>query len=167
MRIPVVYTPTEVKEWHVEEEYEKGKHRLARPCGFAANFSWAIWKMRLKITWRVFTGKYDALNWQGTGKLPDSKTNYRDVTDPEFGKVGDSDNVSFVLKVKMYKRWIPHFRGMLEYMQRLGAIGSSREVGFMSDGDGDFRPVFDWPEDLAPAAEAIKDENGNRYYDAG
>ena len=72
----------------------------------------------------------------------------------------------FTIKVKMQDRWIPHFLAMLRYMQYLGAIGSSRRITFMSDGDGDFRPTFEW-NIASPVPDPVKDENGNRFYDAG
>ncbi len=54
------------------------------------------------------------------------------------------DEEEFTIKVKMNKRWIPHFLGMLRYMEHLGNVGSSRKVSIYSDGDGDFRPWFEW-----------------------
>lgn len=72
----------------------------------------------------------------------------------------------FTIKVKMQDRWIPHFLSMLQYMQHLGAMGSSREITFFSDGDGDFRPRFEWNIE-SEIAEPLNDTNGKRYYDAG
>lgn len=72
----------------------------------------------------------------------------------------------FTIKVKMQDRWIPHFCSMLKYMERLGSWGSSREVGLFADGDGDFRPKFEFDiefEEVLPASE----HDGNRIYDAG
>lgn len=75
--------------------------------------------------------------------------------------------VKFTIKVEMQDRWVPHFLAMLSYMQRLGGIGSSRKVCFYADGDGDFRPKFKWSSALSSEAEPVKDDNGNRLYDAG
>lgn len=72
----------------------------------------------------------------------------------------------FTVEVEMQDRWVPHFLGMLKYMERLGSIGSSRRVTFLSDGDGDFRPKFSWDVDVEPAAP-IHEEEGHRLYDAG
>lgn len=72
----------------------------------------------------------------------------------------------FTIKVKMQDRWIPQFLSMLEYMQRLGSIGSSREITFYSDGDGDFRPTFKWDIE-SELAKPLNETNGKRYYDAG
>lgn len=44
----------------------------------------------------------------------------------------------------MRERWVPHFVSMLRRMESLGSLGSSRTVGIVSDGDGDFRPTFDF-----------------------
>lgn len=77
------------------------------------------------------------------------------------------DEQTIEIKVTMRKRWIPHFLAMLKYMEQLGRLGSSREVTFYSDGDGDFRPKFKWDENLPSDAQAIKDDNGNKFFDAG
>jgi hypothetical protein len=72
----------------------------------------------------------------------------------------------FTIKVTMQDRWIPHFLSMLQHMQHLGDIGSSREITFFSDGDGDFRPTFSWDIECE-LADPLKDKEGTRYYDAG
>lgn len=78
------------------------------------------------------------------------------------------DRVQFDIRVTMRSRWVPHFLGMLKYMQLLGGWGGSRLVSFVSDGDGDFRPKFEWSDKLPePAKPAITDGNGNNTYDAG
>jgi len=76
--------------------------------------------------------------------------------------------MKFNIEVDMQARWIPHFLSMLKYMQYLGGIGSSRRVGLLSDGDGDFQPKFKWSNEL-PAAnkEPVWEKNGDRLYDAG
>lgn len=77
----------------------------------------------------------------------------------------------FTIKVKMKDRWIPHFLGMLKYMQTLGNIGSSRTISFFSDGDGDFRPKFEWDIEVEPFKGGIhidgKESITDRSYDAG
>jgi hypothetical protein len=73
----------------------------------------------------------------------------------------------FTIKCKMNPRWIPHFLSMLKYMERLGNIGSSRRVSIFSDGDGDFRPKFEFSEDLNSKADPITNNNGDVTYDAG
>jgi hypothetical protein len=73
----------------------------------------------------------------------------------------------FIIEVEMKDRWVPHFLGMLRYMQVLGSIGGSRMVSFLSDGDGDFRPKFNWDSELPVSVEGIRDDNGNRTFDAG
>lgn len=54
---------------------------------------------------------------------------------PEIEYLGNGD-ISFTIKCTMKSRWVSHFLSMLKYMQRLGGIGSSREVAIYSDGDG-------------------------------
>jgi hypothetical protein len=52
--------------------------------------------------------------------------------------------MKFTIEVDMQDRWVGHFISMLKTMQYLGGIGSSRVVGFYADGDGDFRPKFNF-----------------------
>ena len=80
----------------------------------------------------------------------------------------DGDYTEFNIEVRMKSRWVPHFLGMLRYMQLLGGWGGSRLVSFVADGDGDFRPKFKWSDELPePADPASTDGNGNNTYDAG
>jgi len=81
MRTPQVFTASEIANWHVSEEVEPGKWRPARPCSFWG-FRHSL--TRLRIAWHVFTGKYDALNWQGAGDKAATETNYRDICHTEF-----------------------------------------------------------------------------------
>ena len=46
------------------------------------------------------------------------------------------------IEAEMPERWMPYFVAMLEEMEHLGAIGSSKALTFYSDGDGDYRPKF-------------------------
>ena len=75
---------------------------------------------------------------------------------------------TFNIEVTMQKRWIPHFLSMLKYMEQLGGLGGSRQVGIYSDGDGDFRPKFIFNDELLPEIKKpYFDNDGNRLYDAG
>jgi len=79
MRVPLVYTASEIVNWHVAEEYAPGKWRPARCCGF-----WSVRHIRqqFRVAWLVFIGRLDGLNWlEGSGE---SGMNYRDCRDPEW-----------------------------------------------------------------------------------
>ena len=81
-----------------------------------------------------------------------------------------SENKTFTIEVTMRERWIPHFLGMLQSMERLGKLGGSRWVRFFADGDGDYRPKFTWEKTLPTPSPPLKqiDPNGNWYdFDAG
>ncbi len=86
-----------------------------------------------------------------------------------------NDDVTIDIKITMREHWLPHFLGMLHHMEYLGNVGSSRMVTLFSDGDGDFRPKFQWDGDLemAPAREEeantsfLTDDRGHRWWDAG
>ena len=77
------------------------------------------------------------------------------------------DNKTFTITCTMRERWVPHFLAMIKYMQKLGSWGSSRDVTIFADGDGDFRPRFEWDESLPSDAEPVAEYDGNRRYDAG
>lgn len=47
----------------------------------------------------------------------------------------------------MRKRWVPYFLGMIAQMEQLGKLGSSRTLAFFADGDGDYRPEFEFSDD--------------------
>ena len=49
---------------------------------------------------------------------------------------------TFNIKVTMDERWVDDFCSFLKYMGHCGKIGHSSLVSFFADGDGDFRPEF-------------------------
>lgn len=51
---------------------------------------------------------------------------------------------TFNVKITMEERWVDDFCSMLYYMQYCGEVGHSSAIGFYSDGDGDFRPKFEF-----------------------
>ena len=55
---------------------------------------------------------------------------------------------NITINAEMEERWIPYFCSMLGYMQYCGNIGHSSIVGFYSDGDGDFRPKFEFSDEF-------------------
>lgn len=55
----------------------------------------------------------------------------------------DKNEESFYIRVKMRKEWTPVFLAFLKQMERYGNLGHSEIIGFMSDGDGAFRPKFE------------------------
>ena len=97
---------------------------------------------------------------------------YDDLLEPYSGAIPSThqgyDTLTFNITATMKPRWIPHFLSMLKYMEQLGGLGASREVGLYSDGDGDFRPKFEFAEELLPyRAQYRTDKGGNRIFDAG
>lgn len=80
--------------------------------------------------------------------------------------------IKFTVECEMNRRWIPHFLGMLKMMQSLGGLGGSRWVCLYSDGDGDFRPKFEYSQELPKPAEPLKPLGADHFgpevhYDAG
>ena len=67
------------------------------------------------------------------------------MSDPKF------EDLTFTITCTMRRRWAEQFLGLLKWWQMLGSIGSSRITLFFADGDGDFRPKFEMPGNIAPA----------------
>jgi hypothetical protein len=61
MRHSDTYSPIEIKQWSVDEEYAPGKWAPARPCPYEFSFGQLLRSFR--IAWHVLVGRYDALNW--------------------------------------------------------------------------------------------------------
>lgn len=62
MKTPSIYTPTEIQNWPNGESYE-GDYRSARCIVFDLS---VLHQRRWRIAWRIFTGRYDALDWENT-----------------------------------------------------------------------------------------------------
>lgn len=83
--------------------------------------------------------------------------------------------MKFTVEIEMKDRWVPHFLSMLKYMENLGVLGGSRYVAFYADGDGDFRPKFNFDKELLPEViQGMEDpddyiifKGGHRIFDAG
>lgn len=52
--------------------------------------------------------------------------------------------VQFNIRVTMSERWVNNFCSMLHWMESCGKLGHSSMIEFYSDGDGDFRPKFEF-----------------------
>jgi peroxiredoxin len=59
-----------------------------------------------------------------------------------------SNKVTFNIKVTMNERWVNDFCSMLKWMESCGNLGHSSVVGFYADGDGDFRPKFEFDREF-------------------
>lgn len=82
--------------------------------------------------------------------------------------MASNETTTFQLTCTVQTRWLPQFLGMLKQMQQLGSLGSSRDVIFFADGDGDYRPKFSWPDNLpAPSDPTETKPNGDTFFDAG
>ena len=69
--------------------------------------------------------------------------------------MSSDDVVEFTINVTMQRRWTREFLSMLRFMEHLGNLGGSRFVAIYSDGDGDFRPKFKWPENIPDTTTAL------------
>lgn len=81
-----------------------------------------------------------------------------------MGKDESRNIVEFNVKIKMNRRWVSRFLGMLKYMEFLSKDNSSREVTFFAEGDKDFYAVFEWDKGLPSPANPTYDKAGNRVY---
>lgn len=82
----------------------------------------------------------------------------------------DNETITFIVTCSMKRRWAAQFLGMLSYMQKLGSWGSSRDVSFFADGDGDYRPRFQFVGEVPEPNEGREvgnKDSGNRHWDAG
>jgi hypothetical protein len=74
------------------------------------------------------------------------------------------------IDVEMEERWLTYFISMLEHMEYYGSIGGSRMIGFHCDGDGDFRPKFNFNTEIDTSKVPImwyRFKNVDLVYDAG
>ena len=76
------------------------------------------------------------------------------------------NTIKFTVDCEMEERWVAHFMAVLEEMQYLGAVGSSRHVSLYADGDGDFRPKFNADIEFIKV-EPVSNLDGNKTFDAG
>lgn len=84
-----------------------------------------------------------------------------------------SDTFKMIVEMNVTMAQAITLKEMFDYMTSLGKLGGSREVGFYSDGDGNFHPncviTTEKPliemkkEDLAKAI--VRDKGGDRMYD--
>jgi hypothetical protein len=59
MRYPQVYTARAIQRWDVEMSLDGKSYTPARPL----SLNRSIFK-RLLLAWKVFTGRYDILDWE-------------------------------------------------------------------------------------------------------
>lgn len=84
MRLPVIYSASEIAAWHVSEEHEPGRWRPARPCAFDG----FRLRERFRMAWMVFAGRCDVLRWgENSGEWSNSQANYKDCTEKGFRRV--------------------------------------------------------------------------------
>ena len=80
----------------------------------------------------------------------------------------------FFIHARMEERWIPHFIAFLKKMQENGERGHSETLAFFSDGDGDFRPQFEFlvDDEIEATSRTVTPKQINpdwkvKLYDAG
>lgn len=67
---------------------------------------------------------------------------------------------TFSIEVRMDEEWIDPFLSMLNEMENNGKAGRSRLIAFYSDGDGSFRPKFQFS---CPFKQVVKKELNKEY----
>ena len=58
-----------------------------------------------------------------------------------------SKKIELNIKAFIDERWVNDFCSMLKHMELCGKIGHSSVVAFYADGDGDFRPKFEFDKE--------------------
>lgn len=84
-----------------------------------------------------------------------------------------SERLTMTVKMQVTPAQALALKAMFKYWNWLGSAGSSRNVGFHCDGDGNFQPrcEFEFSEavpDLTPELEraaVVSDKHGDRIYD--
>lgn len=72
---------------------------------------------------------------------------------PAVEPPNNGTEVTGSITYRMKRRWLPHFIAMLKTMQSFGNAGHSGHVAFYADGDGDFRPKFNFYVGTTPVEE--------------
>lgn len=76
--------------------------------------------------------------------------------------------VKFTIECEMGERWKDYFLSFLKTMEFFGQAGHSELLGFYSDGDGDFRPKFDFKgTEYTPKESIVSKEMSVNFFDAG
>lgn len=59
MSAPTLYTADELRRWQCDAGLPDGRWVAARPMGWPG----LALRLRLRLAWAVFTGRYDAVKW--------------------------------------------------------------------------------------------------------
>ena len=79
----------------------------------------------------------------------------------------DDSEKTFTITCTMKHRWVPHFLGHVKIYATFRRCRKFKSGSFYADGDGDFRPKFEWDKELPSDGKPINDVQGDRIYDAG
>lgn len=90
--------------------------------------------LTLRGRYDVYTFMYILRNWA---------VSYKSISEKNKA-LADEHKVEFNIKVTMKDRWVNDFCSMLKWMESCGNMGHSSVTAFYSDGDGDFRPKFEF-----------------------
>lgn len=63
---PAVFLASQLRHWQNDALCHDGKLRPARPLPFNYGPLWNL-RLRFRLAWRVFTGRWDALSWEYPG----------------------------------------------------------------------------------------------------
>lgn len=74
---------------------------------------------------------------------------------------------TIIIAATMEERWLPSFLSFLKELEKNGERGHSEPVGFYSDGDGDFRPKFDFDIEYEEDRPRYISGRTIKVYDAG
>lgn len=78
------------------------------------------------------------------------------------------NKIKFTIECEMEERWKDYFLSFLKTMEFFGQAGHSELLGFYADGDGDFRPKFDFKDiEYTPKESIPSKEMSVNFFDAG
>lgn len=76
--------------------------------------------------------------------------------------------MKFTIQADIPDRWVDTFCSMLKKMEWDGNVGHSEKVSLYADGDGDFRPKFNFSCKWYRVEPVNEDaEENETFYDAG
>ena len=79
-----------------------------------------------------------------------------------------ANKVKFTIECEMEERWKDYFLSFLKTMEFYGQAGHSELLGFYVDGDGDFRPKFEFKNtEYKPKLPIPSKEMSVNFFDAG
>lgn len=126
-----------------EEHFRINSHTQAEKDAFIAGVVAGIGLIERVDAQNALETVSDRVAHKETPK-PETPSSKGIVCLPAVEPPSNGTEVTGAISYRMKRRWLPHFIAMLKTMQSFGNAGHSGHVAFYADGDGDFRPKFNF-----------------------